>query len=236
MLTYNKIKVDTDCCRVTYDGKSICLHPQEYRLLLLFLQNPNHVLTYDRIIDCLWQDLEIPANSTIRSHVKNIRKAFKKLEGDFKIIETVHGIGYRLKPVKQIDYNEDKINNFIYPSLSVVEKLLKAKAIEYLVVDKNLLVKSISPRVLIYSDYPNKLKIGSPAVEAFPEFIGLEGVFEKVLNQEEPYFEIKGIARACNPYRPAYINFYGIADTENTEKPEETLLFIFFESGESGVV
>ncbi|HEY9610681.1 winged helix-turn-helix domain-containing protein, partial [Allocoleopsis sp.] len=53
-LSYGKILVDTDCCKVTYDGQIVTLLPKEYNLLVLFLKYPNHVLSYEVIIDRLW--------------------------------------------------------------------------------------------------------------------------------------------------------------------------------------
>lgn len=178
------------------------------------------------MIDSIWDESNLPTESTIRSHIKNLKKAFKKVDADVEIIENLYGIGYRLKPAKQ---NGNRENTPIAPSVSLFQKWIKAKAIEYLVIDQSLIVKSMSPGVSIYSDYPEELKLDGPAGEAFPELIGCEEVFEKVLNQEQLYFEIKGIARACNPLRPDYINFYALADLKNRDELGRTLLFIFFE-------
>ena len=226
ILSYGKILVDTGSCKVTYDGKPVRLYRQQYRLLILFLQYPNHILSYDVIIDNLWDESNLPTESTIRSHIKSLRKAFKKFKTGTAIVENVYGLGYRLGLVKG---DGDSKDIPIAPSLSLLQKFLKAKAIEYLVVVQNLVVKSISPGLSIYSDYPELLKIGRAAGEAFPELIGCEEVFEKVRNQEQQHFEIKGIARACNPLRPEYINIYAIADAENKDRLGEPLLFIFFE-------
>jgi DNA-binding winged helix-turn-helix (wHTH) protein len=234
LLSYDKILVDTGSCTVIYDGKFVDLRPQEYRLLILFLQYPNHVLTYDVIIYNLYTEVNLPTESTIRSHLKSLRMAFKKVSADSEIIETVYAMGYRLKHSK---VNSHPKNTIIAPSFSLLEKFIKLQSIEYLVIEKDLMIKSISPGLSIYSDYPEYLKIGSSAERAFPEFIGFEEVFEKIRNQEKPYFEIKTIARACNPLRPDYINFYAIADVglTITEQEGENLLFIFFEDdSESG--
>ena len=227
MLTYGKILVDTDSCTVMYDGKFICLHPKEYFILILFLKYPTHVLTYEVIIDELWSFDKSPAYSSIRSHIKSIRKAFIQANADEEIIETVHGIGYRLHPSMR---KQSQLNPEISLSISVLKKFIKAKAIEYLVLDTDFKVKSFSPELLDYCDYPANLKMEIHAGEAFPEFIGLEEAFEKVRNKEYEKFEIKGIARASNPHRPDYINFYVIADeSENQPQLAKPLLFVFFE-------
>lgn len=89
VISYGKILVDTNSCRVTYDGQIITLLPKEYKLLLLFLSYPNHVLSYEIIVDKLWEVEKFPTPSSIRSHIKGLRKAFQKINGD--VIELFMG-------------------------------------------------------------------------------------------------------------------------------------------------
>lgn len=227
VVSHGKISVYTDSCKVTYDGQIINLNPKQYNLLLLFLRYPNHVLSYEVIIDRLWEIDKYPTQNVIRSHIKGLRKAFNKIDDSVQIIETVHGLGYRLKPLEK-----DTYTNFnIFPSLSLLKGFFKAKAIEYLVINEEMIVKYISPGLPNYCDYPEFLKVGVNAEDAFPEFIGLEEVFKTIVNQEEANnYELKSIARAANPNRPEYINLYVMRDEfKKTEKIQDKVLFIFFE-------
>jgi DNA-binding winged helix-turn-helix (wHTH) protein len=225
-LSYGEISIDTDSCTVTYDGTTIPLYPKEYNLLVLFLKYPNHILSHDLIIDRLWEIDKIPTYGSIRAHIKGLRKAFKKANVKEEIIETVHGMGYRLKPLKK----DASTNPIIAPPLSIMKVFFQAKAIEYLVIDSQFIIQYISPGLLNYCDYPAVLEVGIKGEEAFPEFIGLEETFEKIINQELSYFEIKGIARSANPARPEYINFYVMSDdSQKLEQSENKLLFILFE-------
>lgn len=227
ILSYGKILVDTDSCIVKYDDTVVDLYPKEYDLLVLFLKYPNHVLSYEFIVDKIWDIDKYPTPGNIRTHIKGLRKAFKKVNDSEEIIETVHGIGYRLKPVKT--FREAK-NSIISPSLSIMKGFFKAKAIEYLVIDNQWVIRYISPGLNDYCDYPEFLKVGIQAEEVFPEFIGLEEGFEKILNQELDKLEIKGIARSVNPNRPEFINFYVMSEEcQNRENKTDKLLFIFFE-------
>ncbi|HEY9609990.1 MAG TPA: hypothetical protein V6C93_11535, partial [Allocoleopsis sp.] len=167
-----------------------------------------------------------PTQSNIRSHIKGLRKAFNKIDTSVKIIDTVHGLGYRLSPAEK----NNLTNAIITPSFSVVRNFFKAKAVEYIVVSDELLIQYISPNLLDYCDYPELLKIGDKVQYAFPELVGLEQVFKKIINKEYNNFEIKGIARAANQSRPEYINLYVmIDDTKKSEKQEDKNIFIFFE-------
>lgn len=226
VISYGRILVDTDSCQVTYEGKIITLLPKEYKLLLLFLKYPNHVLSYEVIIDKLWEMDKTPTQSSIRSHIKGLRRAFKKIDDSAKIIENVHGLGYRLQPLNK----EKSTPSIISPSLAVMKDLLQAKALEYLVINDKFIIQYLSPGLPDYCDYPELLQVGVKVENAFPELVGLEGIFKKILDQKCHQFDVKSIARAANPNRPEYINLYVIREEL---KPSDTsldqLLFIFFE-------
>lgn len=227
ILSYGKISVDTASCTVTYDNEIIDLYPKEYDLLLLFLKYPNHVLSYEFIVDKIWEVDKFPTPGNIRTHIKGLRKAFKGVNDAEEVIETVHGIGYRLKPFKT---SKESKYSIISPSLSIMKGFFQAKAIEYLVIDEQFIIRYISPGLHDYCDYPEFLKIGVKAEDVFPEFIGLEEGFEKIINQELDNLEIKGIAKSANPNRPEFINFYVMSeDWQNRENKQDKLLFIFFE-------
>jgi DNA-binding winged helix-turn-helix (wHTH) protein len=230
MLSYGKISVDTFACRVTYDGTTISLLPKEYKLLLLFVKYPHHVLSYEFIISQIWEIDKSPTLNSIRSHIKSLRKAFKEANVYQDIIETVHGVGYRLNPLE-----EDK--STLSPSPSVIKKFIKAKAIEYIVINEKFIVEYISPSLLDYCDYPEALKVGIEVGNAFPELIGLEQVFGKILNKEYEVFEIKGIARAANPNRPKYINLsIMLDDSKKLDRQADNFLFVFFEDASEQMI
>jgi hypothetical protein len=155
-----------------------------------------------------------------------VRKAFKEANASEEVIETVHGLGYRLKPLVK----DKSANSIISPSLSVIKGFLKAKEVEYVAINENFIIKDISPGLSDYCDYPEVLKLGIKAEEAFPEFVGFEGIFEEVLHKKCNDFQVKGIARAANPNRPEYINLYIVyAESKSPDKIEDKLLFVFFE-------
>ncbi len=74
--------------RVIKDGKIINLSKSESRLIEFFLKNKNQVLSYDQILDYLWE-FEKPTKEAIKSIVKELRKKV-----DSNIVKNVYGIGY----------------------------------------------------------------------------------------------------------------------------------------------
>lgn len=81
---------------VTYEGKPIKLTAKEMKLLLLFMQNPTKTFTKANLYKSVWEDEYIYEDNTINVHMSNLRKKLAEATGK-DVIETVWGIGYRLK-------------------------------------------------------------------------------------------------------------------------------------------
>ena len=92
-----KVLPEENCAE--YGGKPIPLTAKELQLLTLFLKYPAKVFTKANLYESVWNDTYYYENNTINVHVSNLRSKLKKASGkDF--IETVWGIGYRLKEEK----------------------------------------------------------------------------------------------------------------------------------------
>lgn len=81
--------------KVYRDGKEIMLTLKEFRILEYMMRNAGITLSRDSILSSLW-DFDFDSFSNVVDvHMKNLRK---KLDGNFKekMIETVHGVGYRM--------------------------------------------------------------------------------------------------------------------------------------------
>ncbi len=82
---------------VTYRDQSLDLTPTEYHLLELFLRNSHRIFSYDDLIQHLWFFETPPTENTIRSHIRGLRKKLKGAGAGADLIETIYGLGYRLK-------------------------------------------------------------------------------------------------------------------------------------------
>lgn len=60
------------------NGKAINLSNKESRLLTLFLQNKNRVLTREEIYNSIWDYDEIPSELSLRVYIRNLRKYLGK--------------------------------------------------------------------------------------------------------------------------------------------------------------
>jgi DNA-binding response OmpR family regulator/HPt (histidine-containing phosphotransfer) domain-containing protein len=95
-IVWENICFDPVSTEVTCDGRSIHLTPKEYSLLELFLRHPKRIFSRSNILDRLWDMAESPGEETVSSHIYSVRQKLKAT-GAIDPIETVHGLGYRLK-------------------------------------------------------------------------------------------------------------------------------------------
>jgi len=82
--------------QVSYQGKPIKLTAKEMKLLLLFMENPQKTFTKANLYKSVWEEDYIYEDNTINVHMSNLRKKLAEATGQ-EIIETVWGIGYKLK-------------------------------------------------------------------------------------------------------------------------------------------
>ena len=97
LLTWGNLHLDPSTCKVTCESQPLRLTPKEYSLLGLLLRNPQRTYSLSALIDHLWSLETPPVEETIRSHVKGLRHKIKLAGVKGDPIETVYGIGYRLR-------------------------------------------------------------------------------------------------------------------------------------------
>lgn len=112
ILQWGSIRLDPTCCEATYKDQLLDLTPTEFNLLKLFLRNRRRVLSRSMIVDQLWTSEDPPAEDTIKSHIKSLRQKFKLVGGSPNLIETVYGLGYRLKPLVEPSNKQLISSNF----------------------------------------------------------------------------------------------------------------------------
>ncbi len=98
VLEWGNLRLDPTSCEVDYDTKNLSLTPKEYSLLELFLRNSRRVFSCGMILEHLWSYEDIPSEEAVRTHIKGLRMKLKAAGAPSNLIETVYGIGYRLKP------------------------------------------------------------------------------------------------------------------------------------------
>ncbi|MDZ8050943.1 MAG: response regulator [Aulosira sp. ZfuVER01] len=113
LLEWKNLRLDPSTCEVTCDGKLLHLTPKEYGLLELFLRNTHRIFSCSALIDHLWSLEEPPTDDTVRSHMKGLRQKLKVAGVADDPIETVYGIGYKLKPAERESVDRGKSKSSI---------------------------------------------------------------------------------------------------------------------------
>jgi two-component system, OmpR family, response regulator RegX3 len=85
--------VDRRTRRVTLDGEEVTLTPKEFDLLALLAEDPGAVCSRQEIIDQVWDPHWYGPTKTLDVHIGSLRRKL----GDPRWIETVRGVGYRLR-------------------------------------------------------------------------------------------------------------------------------------------
>ncbi len=98
VLTWGKLCLDPRSAKVSYGDQTLSLSPKEYALLELFLRNPQRFFSRDAIIDRLWTIDTPPSDKAVTNLVKDLRQRLKVGGMTEEWLETIHGMGYRLKP------------------------------------------------------------------------------------------------------------------------------------------
>jgi DNA-binding response OmpR family regulator len=97
VLEWGDLRLDPSSCEVTYGQSPLMLSPTEYRLLEFFLRNGRRVFSRAQIIEHIWAFDQLPEEATVKAHIRSLRQKLEKVSAPPDLIETVYGLGYRLK-------------------------------------------------------------------------------------------------------------------------------------------
>ncbi len=99
LLTYCNLSLDPIGNEVKYDGQILNLTPKEYMILELLISHPGWVFSRSEIVDKLWEldKAFTTSDRTVRTHITNLRHKLKDAGMSAECIETVYGLGYRLR-------------------------------------------------------------------------------------------------------------------------------------------
>lgn len=90
------IELNPNTRRVSREGAEVPLTLKEFGLLEYFMRHPNQVVNREDLLNHLWDFNYVGFSNVVDVHIKNLRR---KLGGkdDYGLLETVRGIGYRLR-------------------------------------------------------------------------------------------------------------------------------------------
>ncbi|WP_392885411.1 response regulator transcription factor [Eubacterium limosum] len=96
-LTYKGLTLNPSTYEVYLKGQPLSLTKREYKILELLMQNPQRVFSKNVIYETVWEDLFLGEDNAINVHISNLRQKLAKIDPDEAYIQTVWGIGFKMK-------------------------------------------------------------------------------------------------------------------------------------------
>ena len=100
MLISGNIRVDKGACKVYRNDEEIFVGRQEYRLLVYLMENKNHVLSKEQILNRIWDsDGKYVDDNTVSVNISRLRAKIEHDAASPELIKTAYGVGYIWKEV-----------------------------------------------------------------------------------------------------------------------------------------
>lgn len=91
------VRVDEQSVIDKRTDKEIPLTAKQLQILQCFLRNPNRILTKEQLYEAVWGEPYIDGDKTVMVHIRYLREKLEIDPGSPSVIETVRGIGYRVR-------------------------------------------------------------------------------------------------------------------------------------------
>lgn len=93
-LVVGSLQMDFNARAVQLGEASLDLTPREFELLGHFVRHPNRLYSRQELLEQVW-GYEYGDPQVVTVHIANLRKKARAVAPEYKLIETVHAIGYR---------------------------------------------------------------------------------------------------------------------------------------------
>lgn len=91
------IQFDADSFEIKNSQETIRLAKKECLILQTLLGHPKKIFTKEELYELVWEDTYLPGDNTLNTHLSNLRKKLSQLDSEQEYIETIWGVGVRLK-------------------------------------------------------------------------------------------------------------------------------------------
>ncbi|KJQ77020.1 response regulator transcription factor [Streptococcus oralis] len=94
---FKNIQFDADSFEISNATETIRLAKKECQILQMLLQHPKKIFTKEELYELIWEESYLPGDNTLNTHLSNLRKKLNQLDPNHEYIETIWGVGVRLK-------------------------------------------------------------------------------------------------------------------------------------------
>ncbi len=96
-LIYKDINLNKETKEVYVNNKEINFTAREFRILELLLSHPKKVFSKANLFESVWIEEYLGDDNTVNVHMSNLRSKLQKANPKEEYIETIWGMGYKLK-------------------------------------------------------------------------------------------------------------------------------------------
>jgi two-component system response regulator ChvI len=96
-LEHGHLRMDPERHTCTWNNEPVLLTVTEFLLLHALALRPGVFKSRNALMDAAYDDQVYVEDRTIDSHIKRLRKKLKQVDASCEVIETIYGVGYRLK-------------------------------------------------------------------------------------------------------------------------------------------
>lgn len=97
VISYKDIRMEPEEFQVYVGDTAVRLTRREYLILELLMENPGKVFTKSNIYESVWNEEFLGEDNAVNVHISNIRQKLAKVNPEETYIETVWGIGFKMK-------------------------------------------------------------------------------------------------------------------------------------------
>lgn len=97
-LSFADIRIDEQARTVHQGDRPVELTPKQFDLLLALVKRPNIVQSREHLLSEVWGHQHLVVTRTVDTHIADLRRKLELDPAQPRMIQTVHGIGYRFLP------------------------------------------------------------------------------------------------------------------------------------------
>ena len=94
---FGSLSVDPRTRKARAGLSELALSRTEFNLLAVFLGSPGRVFERSQLLEAVWGSDVVVGDRTVDVHIKALRRKIEEAGGDPRALETVRGVGYRLR-------------------------------------------------------------------------------------------------------------------------------------------
>ncbi|WP_409343545.1 response regulator transcription factor [Paenibacillus sp. MBLB4367] len=77
--------------------EEIVLTGKQFHIFSFMLRHPNQIMTKEQIYEAVWGEPYLEGDKTLMVHIRHLREKLERDPGNPEVVETIRGIGYRVK-------------------------------------------------------------------------------------------------------------------------------------------